>query len=245
MITKNWFPHDVDARKDDKLSAIMVKYGIVGYALYFILLETMRGKSEFKIKICDISTIETIGIIPFMKNGDKIDLKEFLDFCCTKEVGAFKFRNDKQSPENSHYYSSGFRKRMEKFDKGRQKMSKGGKKGAATKYGTKDEETMRNKYGDENFEIAKRVIEKFNEETDKNFKIFDYSVNLIVNRLGEGFTESDCIQVIENKKNNSFLKERGHINIKTFFAVDKFESYLHESDSTGNGQGEGTYVPGS
>ena len=37
----NYFTHDVNARSDDKLSAIKTKYGLIGYAIYFILLEIM------------------------------------------------------------------------------------------------------------------------------------------------------------------------------------------------------------
>jgi hypothetical protein len=68
---------------------------------------------------------------------------------------------------------------------------------------------------------------------------------LIVSRLEEGFSEDDCINVIKAKKNNVFLIQNGHINIKTFFAADKFEGYVQESNRINNSEeyGIGNYVP--
>jgi hypothetical protein len=47
----DYFPHDVHLRNDNRILAVRRKYGIEGYALYCLLLETAAGLEGFDLKI--------------------------------------------------------------------------------------------------------------------------------------------------------------------------------------------------
>ncbi|PXX26259.1 uncharacterized protein DUF4373 [Thalassospira sp. 11-3] len=46
----DYFPHDADMRNDPKVRAIRRKFGLKGYAVWSMLLETLTDKDYFKLK---------------------------------------------------------------------------------------------------------------------------------------------------------------------------------------------------
>ena len=85
-------------------------------------------------------------------------------------------------------------------------------------------------------EVAKRLILKINALSGKNFRIIQTNIDFIVPRLKEGFTESDCETVIENKfKDPNFSMQ--YFKPETLFRPTKFEGYLNENYQKGGGCG--------
>lgn len=99
-----YFSHDGDARNDLKIKALIKRYGIEGYGIYWIILELMRAQENYKLSkkeyvlegVCD-----EIG-------KDMNFLRGFLNDC----VKVFElFSNDKD-----YFWSESFLKRMGKKD---------------------------------------------------------------------------------------------------------------------------------
>lgn len=78
--------------------------------------------------------------------------------------------------------------------------------------------------------VAVRVISHLNEKTGRHFRDTPTNRRLIMSRVKEGFTEADCMQVIDNKvadwKNDS--KYSQYLRPATLFNASKFEGYLNE-----------------
>ena len=43
MCKKTYFNHDCDARNDEKLIALRIRYGAEGYGVYFMLIEMLQA----------------------------------------------------------------------------------------------------------------------------------------------------------------------------------------------------------
>lgn len=46
-----YFSHDSNARHDPKISALICKYGVAGYGMFWILIEMLREADEFKLPL--------------------------------------------------------------------------------------------------------------------------------------------------------------------------------------------------
>lgn len=44
-----WFRHDANARHDDKCYALMKKYGMAGYGMYWVIIERLREATDYKL----------------------------------------------------------------------------------------------------------------------------------------------------------------------------------------------------
>lgn len=109
-------------------------------------------------------------------------------------------------------------------------------KKATNKQSTNEQQTTNNQsttnknVNNEKKEISIRVINKINEIGNKNFKIIDTNINFIIPRLKEGFTEEDCMTVINNKwLDPNFDKQ--YFKPETLFRPSNFDGYLNEDPS--------------
>jgi hypothetical protein len=46
MKSNTYFPHDANARHDEKILALRVRHGMEGYGVYFAILERLRENSD-------------------------------------------------------------------------------------------------------------------------------------------------------------------------------------------------------
>lgn len=81
---KNYFPHDSDARSDDKIIALRIKHKWEGYGLYWALIEKLRESKDYTLKAdynvlafdlrSDAALIKSIindfGLFAFTENGE-------------------------------------------------------------------------------------------------------------------------------------------------------------------------------
>jgi hypothetical protein len=45
-----WFKHDNNARNDQKMLGIRIKYGLMGYGIYFCIIEMLRASQNYTLK---------------------------------------------------------------------------------------------------------------------------------------------------------------------------------------------------
>ncbi len=78
------------------------------------------------------------------------------------------------------------------------------------------------------FLLAQSIIDEMNLISGKNFTYADPNIRPILERLEEGFSQNDCIQVLKNKwADDEFHKK--FYQPKTLFKAENFEGYLNEN----------------
>ena len=113
----NYFSHDSNARNDDKILALRMELGALGYGIYFMLLERMREEADY-------SCTTSYRVLAFDLHEDADNIKRVVE-----DFGLFEFADD-----GTKFYSDSFNKRMEQMEAKRKKKSEAGKKGAKAKW---------------------------------------------------------------------------------------------------------------
>ena len=122
MKKTNYFSHDSNARNDDKILAIRMKFGAEGYGIYFMLLERLREDRKY-MSIRDYNMIA----FDFRTSVDKIK-------SIVEDFGLFIFTED-----GKYFYSENFNERMSVKDEKTEKRSIAGRKGMAIRYAKKQQ----------------------------------------------------------------------------------------------------------
>jgi len=110
-----YFPHDYDALNDDKLLQVRGEFGLEGYALFWMCLETMAKNEDSHLK----ATL--IGGLSLGYGVSKEKLQSFLKYCV--ELGLYE--SDKQG-----YFSKRMNAHKEQFNL----FKISGKKGAEKRW---------------------------------------------------------------------------------------------------------------
>ena len=122
MKKTNYFSHDSNARNDDKILAVRMKFGAEGYGIYFMLLERLREDRKY-MSIRDYNMIA----FDFRTSVDKIK-------SIVEDFGLFIFTED-----GKYFYSENFNERMSVKDEKTEKRSIAGRKGMAIRYAKKQQ----------------------------------------------------------------------------------------------------------
>lgn len=109
---KNYFPHDSDARSDDKIIALRIKHKWEGYGLYWALIEKLRDSKEYALKV-------DYNVLAFDLRSDASLIKSIIN-----DFGLFSFTDDGEC-----FYSKSLNMRMKPLDDKRAKLSDAGKRG--------------------------------------------------------------------------------------------------------------------
>lgn len=109
---KNYFPHDSDARSDDKIIALRIKYKWEGYGLYWALIEKLRDSKDYTLK-------NDYNVLAFDLRADAAILKSVIN-----DFGLFAFTDNGEC-----FYSESLNTRMKPLDEKRAKLSDAGKRG--------------------------------------------------------------------------------------------------------------------
>ena len=114
-----YFSHDVNARHDEKLIALRMKYNWLGYGLYWAIIE----------KLCDSGMYYKLNkdynLLAYDLRADASTIKSIIE-----DFGLFVFTDD-----GKYLYSESLLKRMEIKDDKIKKLSEAGKKGNAKRWG--------------------------------------------------------------------------------------------------------------
>jgi hypothetical protein len=112
-----YFSHDYNARNDEKIIAVRMRYGMEGYGIYFALLEKLRECADYKC-------LKDYDSIAFDLRADASKIKDVVE-----DFGLFAFSED-----GLRFYSESFSRRMSMRDEIAKKRSDGGKKGAQNRW---------------------------------------------------------------------------------------------------------------
>ena len=109
---KNYFPHDSDARSDDKIIALRIKHKWEGYGLYWALIEKLRESKDYTLKA-------DYNVLAFDLRSDAALIKSVIN-----DFGLFAFTDNGEC-----FYSESLNIRMKPLDEKRAKLSNAGKRG--------------------------------------------------------------------------------------------------------------------
>ena len=114
-----YFSHDSNARNDQRLMKLRMKYGPEGYGIYFMIIEILRDTENYTLNINDVESI----CFDIRSENDKV-----LDVL--KNYNLFQFEDD-------FFYSKSLSRRMEKLDKIKEKRRESGKLSAIARANAK------------------------------------------------------------------------------------------------------------
>ena len=113
-----YFSHDSNARNDQRLIKIRMKYGMEGYGVYFGIIEILREQENYALWKSDIESIS-------FDLRTKIETVE--DIIYNHGLFEWKFDNSK---DEGYFYSESLKRRMERADAIREKRSYAGRMSA-------------------------------------------------------------------------------------------------------------------
>lgn len=101
-----YFSHDSNARNDQRIMKLRMKYGMVGYGIYWSIIEILREQEDYSLNIKDVDSI-----VYELREPEEMILSVIKDF-------------DLFVIKNNVFYSNSLKKRMrlreEKSDKARE-----------------------------------------------------------------------------------------------------------------------------
>ncbi len=99
MRNTSYFSHDSNARNDEKILAVRMKFGMEGYGIYFAILERLRDSADY-MSIRDYNVIA----FDFRVSAEKVK-------SIVEDFGLFVFTED-----GKYFYSESFLQRMKLKD---------------------------------------------------------------------------------------------------------------------------------
>lgn len=108
-----YFSHDSNARNDEKMIAVRMKFGAEGYGIFFMILERLMESSEYM-------SVKDYNIIAFDLRVDASKVKSIIE-----DFGLFVFTEG-----GKYFYSESFNRRMVPLDNIKEQRSLAGKKSA-------------------------------------------------------------------------------------------------------------------
>lgn len=133
-----YFPHDANARNDEKILAVRMKYGMEGYGIYFALVEKLLESTDY-ILLKDYNTIA----FELRVGAEKIK-------SIVEDFGLFQFTEC-----GKLFYSESLKSRMIPLEEVRDKRSIAGKKGAEKRW--KEKQKMANAINNDSKSIANAI----------------------------------------------------------------------------------------
>lgn len=122
-----YFPHDTNARNDERILFLRYKYGLSAYAIYFLIVEIMHEQSDGKL------SYRLLDGLCQQINVDKTLLHDFYNDCI--ECGLFKTDGEK-------YWSERVLRNKTHFEKVKNDKSKAGSKGMESRWGKQEDNTV-------------------------------------------------------------------------------------------------------
>lgn len=115
---KNYFPHDSDARSDDKIISLRIKHKWEGYGLYWALIEKLMESNDYTLKA-------DYNVLAFDLRSDAALIKSIIN-----DFGLFAFTENGEC-----FYSESLIMRMRPLDEKKAKLSNAGKRGNEKRWG--------------------------------------------------------------------------------------------------------------
>ena len=153
-----YFPHDSNARNDQRLMKVRMEYGMEGYGIYFGLIEILREQAEYTLLFDDLESISF---------DLRVDLEKVEDIVSNYNLFVIEGM--------SMFYSKSLKRRMEKLDLIKEKRSEAGRIGGKSKASAKAKvKHLEAKRVDKNT-LDKNTVNK-NIEFEKFWDLYNYKV---------------------------------------------------------------------
>ena len=107
-----YFPHDSNARNDQRLMKVRMKYGMEGYGIYFAIIEILREQADYTLSFNDLESV----------SFDLRVKKDVIEDIVTN-YNLFVIEG------HSMFYSKSLKKRLECMDEKKRKRVAAGRKG--------------------------------------------------------------------------------------------------------------------
>ena len=156
-----YFPHDSNARNDQRLLRVRMKYGMEGYGIYFGIIEILREQANYTLSFDDLESIAF---------DLRVELNVIEDIVSNYNLFVIEGM--------SMFYSKSLKRRMEKLDLIKEKRSEagriGGKSKASAKAKVKHLEASKVKHSKEDkSKVNKNTV---NIEFEKFWDLYNYKV---------------------------------------------------------------------
>ena len=107
-----YFSHDSNARNDTKILAMRCDYGLEGYGMYWVIVETLRDESNYMLKLSD----KTFKALAMQMHSTSDNVQKFINDCIN-EYELF-------ATDNEHFWAESLTRRMDKLEIIRDKRKK-------------------------------------------------------------------------------------------------------------------------
>lgn len=196
-----WFTHDADAASDPKSIALIAKYGMAGYGMFWRLIEVLRSQSGYKYEVS--SKFSYPAIADALKTTVD-DAKAFIQDC----ISEFELLQT----DGEYVWSQSLLDRMQRWDKTKENLSSRGSKGAEARWKDKKKEESTNTQPPElplpatpaNTKkdiLTDEEIKQYSPEQVDSFRKFYKWVDdnaPSVNKLKEPFTIKQYLQAVKD-----------------------------------------------
>lgn len=118
-----WFRHDYDAADDDKTMLLIEQLGLEGYGIYWVLIEKLRGRENYKMPFSVIPSLAR----RYMTTPEKMKT-------VITQYDLFQY------DEEGFFYSVSLIKRMNALEDLKQKRSLAGRLGNEKRWGSKQDD---------------------------------------------------------------------------------------------------------
>tara|TARA_Y100001938_G_scaffold137367_1_gene201422 strand:- start:292 stop:1125 length:834 start_codon:yes stop_codon:yes gene_type:complete len=119
-----YFPHDSNARNDQRLMKVRMKYGMEGYGIYFGIIEILREQKDYILTYNDIESIS------FDLRTDKEKIEDII-----QNYNLFEIKG------HTMFYSKSLKRRLECMDEKKKKRVEAGRLGGIASAKSKQKST--------------------------------------------------------------------------------------------------------
>ena len=156
-----YFPHDSNARNDQRLMKVRMQYGMEGYGIYFGLIEILREQANYTLSFDDLESIAF---------DLRVELNVIEDIVSNYNLFVIEGM--------SMFYSKSLKRRMEKLDLIKEKRAEAGRIGGKSKASAKAKvKHLEASKGDKSIEDKSKVNKNtVNIEFEKFWDLYNYKV---------------------------------------------------------------------
>ncbi len=205
-----YFSHDMNARNDKKVKAMIRKYGMAGYGRWWVLVETLRSECNYKLQIDPL----TLSSLAEDMRTEPQEVEQFIADC----VNEFTLLEQ----DGDEVWSESLLRRMSKMDDSRARRSEAGKKGMASRWSKeepkkepKPKTTPKATPKPENTEVVqleKLYIKLFEQKYNSKPEISYARDRKILNDIigGRGFPDAIALLTDYFSLDDEYINKAGH-----------------------------------
>jgi len=220
-----YFSHDSNARNDQRIMKLRMKHGMIGYGIYWAIIEILREQEKYSLNIKDINSI-----VYELREPEAMILSVIKDF-------------DLFVIKNNVFYSRSLKKRMSlkaaKSDKARESArarwdktdQEHNNKNANAMRTHSERNAIKESKVKESNNIYVSFLKHFNETVGRNFRGCDKSKRNFYARIKQGYTIKDFQKAIVSAKADKFHVDNDYKYITPEFITrqDKLDRYINQT----------------